>query len=310
MSQASPHPYHRETIAHLGLDVPGPADEVLARLDGRERACGVPFPAAVREWYALPVGLAEPDLYFDGELIPLEELGDPFPHWLPDWPRHPLGLAGTGRLPVMVEDHGDCLWAVDLDGSDDPPVSVAQYGSIEPGCEVLWAPHAESFSSFILGMCWVNAWIHRAGSHMLLMHQRPDGRPLSTGDVAPLRTRLAEGPRTVNRPRGFMATRFTGPGVAIEIRDLPQECAARGDEDHRVCHPEAFARAGGPVRRRDWLIKAASDEALVRLAGDLRGWGLLDRRTSYISCFPTGLDATIVAIRDQGRSPPRDTGPR
>src|SRR3954467_6278165 len=153
MSHAPHQSYHRETVAHLGLDAPGPSEEVLPLLDERERASGVSFPAAVREWYALQAGLVKPELYFEGELVPLEDLGDPYPYWSPDWPSHPLGLAGEGRLPVMVEENGGCLWAVDLDGAGDPPVSVAQYGSMKPVSEVPWSPHAGSFSSFILAMC-------------------------------------------------------------------------------------------------------------------------------------------------------------
>src|SRR3954466_2548100 len=116
MSLASHHPHHRVTIAHMGLAASRPSEHASALLDERERSCGVPFPAAVREWYALQAGLEKPELYFAGELVPLEDLGDPYLYWSNDWPRHPLGLAGEGRLPVMLEEQGVCLWAVDLDG--------------------------------------------------------------------------------------------------------------------------------------------------------------------------------------------------
>ena len=53
-----------------------------------------------------------------------------------------------------------------------------------------------------------------------------------------------------------------------------------------------------------WIIKAASDEAVVRLARDLRGWGLLDRRTWHIACSTPELEAIIVAIRGREWSPP------
>lgn len=74
----------------------------------------------------------------------------------------------------------------------------------------------------------------------------------------------------MNRPRGFMTTCFTGPGVvAFEINDLPEDRATDGDESHRACDLGVFERAGGPVRLRRWSIKAASGESLVRLARDL-----------------------------------------
>ena len=63
MSQASHRRYHRETVAHMGLAASRPSEHAPALLDERERACGVPFPAAVRERYALQAGLENPELY-------------------------------------------------------------------------------------------------------------------------------------------------------------------------------------------------------------------------------------------------------
>lgn len=296
MSQASRYFYHGETIAHTGLVTPGPAEAALALLDERERVCGAPLPAAVREWYALEAGLAERGLYHRGALIPLERLGDPYPCWSPDGESHPLDVAGEGRLPIMVGEYGDCLWAVDLDGSEDPPVSVTDDDVDVSFAGVPWFPHAASFSSFILGMCWVNAWIYRSGFHGLFLHQLPGEQPLSADDLSPLRTRFAEGPKTVNNPRGFMTARFTGQGVAFEIDDLPEECAADGDELHRACDLGAFARAGRAVRSRGWSIKAESDEALLRLARDLREWGLLDRLSMYTAYNKPELEAILRPI--------------
>lgn len=291
------HPlYHSETMAHMGLAASRPSENVPDLLGERERASGVPFPAAVREWYALQAGLEKPELYFAGELVPLEDLGDPYLYWSNDWPRHPLGLAGEGRLPVMVEDQGCCLWAVDLDGSEDPPVSAAHYGSPGPVSEVPWAPHAGSFSAFILAACWVNAWIYRTGFHMLLMQQRREDQPLSTADLASLRDRFAEGPRTLNRPRGSMTTRLTGRGVAFEVNDLPEDSATDGDAFPRACDFDIFERAGGPVRFRRWYIKSESHEALVRLAEDLRGWGLLKRLSWFSSSHDLELGRILGPI--------------
>src|SRR5262249_37080481 len=123
----SPSPiysYHRETIAHLGLDGPRPSEAALALLDERERTCGVSFPAAVREWFALEAGLVERGLYSKGYLLPLEGLGDPCVSWTADMEAHPLDLVVEGRLPVLIGEYGEDLWAVDLNGSDDPSVSV------------------------------------------------------------------------------------------------------------------------------------------------------------------------------------------
>ena len=302
MSQVLRYSYHRETIAHMGLDATGPAEAALTLLDERERACGVPFPAAVREWYALEAGLSERGLYFGGALLPLERLGDPYPSWSPDGEDQKLDLVSEGRLPVMVGDYGDCLWAVDLDGSEDPPVSVTdEYVEVSVP-EIPWSPHAGSFSAFILGMCWINAWIHRSGFHGLFLYQLLGVQPLSTADLSPLRARFAEGPRTMNSPHGFMTTRFTGRGVAFGVDDLPEDCAADGDESHRACDLGAFAWAGGTIRSRRWCIKAESDEALLRLASDLRAWGLLDRLSMYTAYNKPELEAILrpICVRPAG----------
>ena len=63
MSRASHRRHHRETVAHRGLAASRPSEHAQALLDGRERACGVPSPAAVRERYAQQAGLENPELY-------------------------------------------------------------------------------------------------------------------------------------------------------------------------------------------------------------------------------------------------------
>ena len=51
------------TSCSRGLAASRPAEHAQDLLDERERACGVPFPAAVRVRYAQQAGLENPELY-------------------------------------------------------------------------------------------------------------------------------------------------------------------------------------------------------------------------------------------------------
>lgn len=285
MNEFRRYSYQWETIAHLGLDVSRPSEAVLRLLDERERACGVPFPAAVREWYALEANLLDQRLYVKGfrHLRPLEELGDPHCTLSPDLEPHQFDLVREGRLPIMLAEYSDYLWAVDLDGSEDPPVSVADDDCVASAAEMPWHPHAASFSDFILGQRWVNASTYRTGAHHpLSIYQLSRNQALSTADLGSLRTRFREGPKTLNMPCGSVATRYIGRGVTFEIND---DCTKDNDEDPRECNFGVFERPDVPVRLRTWNINAQSNDALVRFASDLREWGLLDELSHYIPSF-------------------------
>src|SRR5262245_44588782 len=67
-----------------------------------------------------------------------------------------VALRGVDHLPagylgVIIEAQGCCLWAVRLDGSDDPPVVQAEdWHSATP----TWQPVADRFSTFTLARTW------------------------------------------------------------------------------------------------------------------------------------------------------------
>lgn len=297
MSNQSLFTHHLETIAHLGLNPRDPSDEVMEALDELEQECGRPIPAAVRQWYALEDGLENRNLYFGAHLIPLIELGVPYLTYSPEGEERRLDLVAQGRLLVMGGEDANCLFAVDLDGTNDPPVLVTGLDIAPSTPEIPWYPHAGAFSAFILSHCWVNAWIDRTGCHMLSLYQLPGDQPLSTDDLVALRNRFAEGPRTTNDPCGVMTSRFNGRGVAFQVTDVPDGCVGRaGDDRHRPCPPDAFDRAGGAVRYRSYRIKAESDDALVQLARDLREWGLVVRLTAYTALDQPELDSILRPI--------------
>jgi hypothetical protein len=139
-------------LESLGLD-PLPSPRRLAIIAERERACGVSFPAAIREWFAVDgVGDAfrdntNHDELIDnnvvGELDKLNALGDP-------------DQVAEGYLLVAVENQGVVAWFARLDGSDDPPIVQADPdelydddGELVDLAEVEWTPCTDTFTEFI-----------------------------------------------------------------------------------------------------------------------------------------------------------------
>lgn len=104
-------------------------------LDERERACGVKFPASVREWFALPAA----DNFCMGHnyMRNIRDLGDP------EHTQH-------GWLKVAWENQGVLHWFCRLDGSEDPTVwhDDNTYGSREFE-EIPWVICSYNFSSFL-----------------------------------------------------------------------------------------------------------------------------------------------------------------
>ena len=118
----------------------------MAQLDKCEAAYGFPFPASVQEWYSLagavdilreysnedhPVTLAE--------LMELSQVRRSYKGW--------RDYHGLNVLPIIDENQSVALWAIHLDGSDDPPVLV-----IDDDNE--WKPCADRFSEFITSWVW------------------------------------------------------------------------------------------------------------------------------------------------------------
>jgi hypothetical protein len=161
------------SLAGLTLEVKPAA---LARLEARERALGFHLPAAVREWYAL-----DPPSNLMG-------LGDN-----QDWP---YGIADLekvegGYLVIMRENQSVVLWAVHLDGTDDPPIAV-----LDERPSGLWHHHADHFSSFVYARIWdYQTMSHEEGCRVEGGSARVDSDALTW-----LGQRYHEGPRTLYWP--------------------------------------------------------------------------------------------------------------
>jgi hypothetical protein len=75
--------------------------------------------------------------------VPLELLGD-----VDGFGDDAVDLAQQGLIPIMVENQHVCIWALQLNGTEDPPVIVSF------GATTGWQPYAERFSTFVYVRIW------------------------------------------------------------------------------------------------------------------------------------------------------------
>ncbi len=128
--------FHRRLFASLGVEpvLSTPAEKQLA---AREAACGVRFPASVRELFTIKGvhALFRENTNHD-ELVPLSELGVP-------------AELRAGFLRIATENQAVVAWYVKLDGTDDPPVVHNDDHFDVPLAEVPWVACADRFSEFL-----------------------------------------------------------------------------------------------------------------------------------------------------------------
>jgi hypothetical protein len=119
--------------------------ENLECLDRIERMRNFRFPEAFKEWYSLEGAVA---LLKHGGMhpYPIEVLVSP----------QELGNSGQvdyaalGLLPFLYEEQGVCHWALQLDGSQDPPVLV----EVDSEPEYIWQTCSPNFSTFVYCAIW------------------------------------------------------------------------------------------------------------------------------------------------------------
>jgi hypothetical protein len=142
--------YHQATFDLLDEK---PQIERLAveMLDRIERGREVHLPASVREWYSLKHAVAilsrNPVC---GYAYEVERLGAVDTYWS-GGTYHEIDLVQKGLLPLMGELQGVCTWAVQLNGTDDPPV-VLSFDNTMPFAK--WELSADTFSAFVYTCAW------------------------------------------------------------------------------------------------------------------------------------------------------------
>jgi hypothetical protein len=247
MGSSHPVEYHRTALEMLGAE-PRPSPERLRLIAERERACGVPFPPSVVEWFALEDAAA---LFHDNSnhdrLEPLESLGDP-------------AETRQGYLCVAVENQGVVAFYVRLDEGDDPPVydNNDEFHQ-EDLSRIAWNRLWDSFSNFVFDMVSIGR-LHAFGRDLWLETEGP----VPAGDPAGLRPGpVTHGEAEVRRyfgPHEYVFVRWA-PGAATAHWQLQADSPERLDE---LAGALGFTDALA-ARRRPPTRKGAIARLLARL---------------------------------------------
>jgi hypothetical protein len=203
--------WHTATFRLLGFE-PQPSDAAETAIQQAEKRLATALPRSVRDWYLREdtVKILADHSNADPP-IPIQEFA------VLNWRSHQL-------LPFRYENQGGCTWAIDLNGSDDPPVyvDVDTNGS-------QWEPLASSFSQYVYSCVWDYRLVF--GQPGLVEAQNAALSPSARGTLGTL---FEEEIRTHGWP-GSTQYRFHRNGQAILIWDSP------GQADWFVAAPTAEA---------------------------------------------------------------------
>jgi hypothetical protein len=168
------------------------AVEELRRLEQR---IGRPLPAAVREWYSIEGARDVLQRYSNDDwVLPISEMGKPRKDTHYDGPHD---LVSRNLLVFRYENQSVCVWAVELDGSDDPPVVVDVDTQFRH-----WQRCADTFSIHVFSWVWDYALVF--GRDLLIQAQH---EVLSESALMFLCQEFEQGPVTFGWP-GHTQYRF------------------------------------------------------------------------------------------------------
>jgi len=226
--------YHSRTFELLATE-PRVSPAALEMLEQVEKRIGRVLPASVREWYELD-GARQLLLRFSNDDPPLHisDFGKPLKDTSGGGPHD---LLGRNLLVFRWENQGVCAWAIQLDGSDDPPVVVdfdTPFSS--------WVQCASSFSQHLYAWMWDHALVlgKLRGDDLLDdLVIEAHSQPLSQEALAFLRSHFQAELVTHGWPGDTQYRFFTG--------------------DQRILIWDGETQA-------DWFLSAKSKEALGQLA--------------------------------------------
>ena len=236
--------YHQQILNLLGMRLDMVASRV-AIIEEREKACGVRFPASVREWFAIE---SAESLFYENTNQHLEELanlGDP-------------EETAQGYLKVATENQAVVEWYVRLAEGDDPPVYDNDDEWNEDLSKTNWRMNSVTFTNFIFDM--ISAHHFRgwySGMHLSAEDQWP-----STDELALLSDWFQEGPRT-DAPASRVRRFFNTSGIVMIQAITPEHLA------------DATAQ---------WNVEADSPEELFEFTKKLWQLGTLSRTLKAKSC--------------------------
>jgi hypothetical protein len=255
--------FHGEALERLKVDyAPDPA--ALRALDTRAKGLGISLPASFVEWYGMRGGveLLRENSNCD-EPLPIERLGDRF-EWR--WETAPESVA-EGRLIFMFENQAVSVWALGLNGEDDPPVYVARDPDLE------WRPCAETFSSFVASQVWDHTEIFDRNTPLDRILVQAQDVPLCGDDLA------------------FLERRFE---ARTPTHGWP------GDHQYRFERGEARLLIWDSEDQADWWITAATSGGLAALVDEL--WNCGGLRTSLWSNDARGAEVLETVRARHARS--------
>lgn len=206
--------YHKATFELLG-EAPNLAPLVEAEIRECEARLGFSLPRSVYEWYAQEGAISILAHHSNEDPpIPLQSFS------VVDWESHQL-------LPFRIENQGVSVWAIMLDGTDDPPV----YADVGSGGKE-WHLLASSFSAYVYSCVW---------DYKCVFYQpaivQAQNRYLSSTALGNLRAAFKEEIQTFGWP-GCAQYRFKGSRQAILIWSRKQQA--------------------------DWFVAASDERRLLR----------------------------------------------
>jgi hypothetical protein len=185
--------FHSATFRLLKV-APHDSPATRAELEDVERRLGFRLPASVREWYCYEEAIDILAKHSNQDPpIPLREFA--------------VKEYNTQRLlPFKDENQGVCVWAIALNGSDDPPVFVDVDSNGEQ-----WNMQAPTFSAYVFSCVWDYAFVLDQPAVVQSQNQ-----PLSRESLEQLRSLYTEQLPTFGWP-GSTQYRFVGKDHAILI---------------------------------------------------------------------------------------------
>lgn len=142
--------YHQAALDLMG-EAPRISPQAIMLLDQWEHTHAKALPASVYEWYTFEQAILWLERYSNGgHPIALAHLGGK-QRYQSGGGEQEIDFLARNLLPVLMENQGTCMWAVQLDGSEDPPVVIA-FDYRQPAST--WDIYVDGFSHFVYTCIW------------------------------------------------------------------------------------------------------------------------------------------------------------